>query len=98
MYFRVHQDLHLPSFFVLLSLYVLICTLNFSQLKPRSAGAGAVGSPRSSGKNNPFGAAKPREEVLASKGIDVSTIDSRIDKKAHVAHFTKVSQKKHAFR
>ena len=61
------------------------------QLKKRSVGpATNVESSRTSAKNNPFGAAKPREEVLASKGIDVSTIDSRIDKKAVVARFTKV--------
>ncbi len=48
-------------------------------------------SPKSpkSPKPNPFGSAKPREEVLAKKGIDFHDIDERIQKKASVAHFTK---------
>lgn len=40
-------------------------------------------------KPNPFGSAKPREEVLAKKGIDFHVIDDRIQKKASVAHFSR---------
>jgi len=63
------------------------------QLKPRSA-EGAAEAARSDAtggkaKSNPFGAAKPREEVLQKKGVDVKLVDSRIDKKAEVLHFTK---------
>mmetsp|Transcript_14590 Transcript_14590/g.20621 ORF Transcript_14590/g.20621 Transcript_14590/m.20621 type:complete len:213 (-) Transcript_14590:48-686(-) len=61
------------------------------QLKPRSATKkhDASSASASSGKSNPFGAAKPREEVLASKGIDAKSIDEKIQKKATVLHFTK---------
>eukprot|EP01083_Nonionella_stella_P022903 63310_1 len=41
---------------------------------------------------NPFGSAKPREEVLARKGIDFHIIDDRIQKKATVAHFTGIQE------
>lgn len=41
-------------------------------------------------KKNPFGSAKPREEVLAKKGIDFHIIDERITKKSTVAHYTRV--------
>lgn len=55
------------------------------QLKPRSATAsGDHGGGGSSGKSNPFGAAKPREQVLASKGIDASLVDKRVERKASV--------------
>jgi hypothetical protein len=59
-------------------------------LKPRSAGAAASTGEHKSGKSNPFGAAKPRELVLASKGIDPSTIDAKVAKKSVVKHYTKV--------
>ncbi|KAL3816073.1 hypothetical protein ACHAXA_009711 [Cyclostephanos tholiformis] len=63
------------------------------QLKPRSANPGSSdpsSSSSSSGgsKSNPFGAAKPREEVLASKGIDASLVDMRVERKASVARLT----------
>ena len=63
------------------------------QLKPRSAQgvADAQKSAAASAKSNPFGAAKPREQVLAAKGVDAKLVDSRIDKKAEVLHLTKVS-------
>eukprot|EP00551_Chaetoceros_affinis_P002332 CAMPEP_0203633238 /NCGR_PEP_ID=MMETSP0088-20131115/371_1 /ASSEMBLY_ACC=CAM_ASM_001087 /TAXON_ID=426623 /ORGANISM="Chaetoceros affinis, Strain CCMP159" /LENGTH=191 /DNA_ID=CAMNT_0050486491 /DNA_START=115 /DNA_END=690 /DNA_ORIENTATION=- len=41
---------------------------------------------------NPFGSAKPREEVLAKKGIDFHVIDERIQKKADVSHFTRTQE------
>lgn len=58
-------------------------------LKPRSAqGVAAATSGGASRKSNPFGAAKPREDVLASKGIDAHIVDNRIEKKAAVRRFT----------
>lgn len=39
-------------------------------------------------KSNPFGAAKPREEVLASKGIDATLVDKRVERKASVPRLT----------
>jgi hypothetical protein len=60
-------------------------------LKPRSVGAADASTvEHKSGKSNPFGAAKPRELVLASKGIDPSTIDAKVAKKSVVKHYTKV--------
>lgn len=60
-------------------------------LKPRSATA-ATDAARSGGggssKSNPFGAAKPREQVLASKGIDASLVDKRVERKASVPRLT----------
>ena len=40
-------------------------------------------------KENPFGSAKPREEVLARKGIDFHVIDDRIQNKSCVVHFSR---------
>ncbi|KAL7470513.1 hypothetical protein ACHAXS_010767 [Conticribra weissflogii] len=58
-------------------------------LQPRSSTAAAsAAAPASPSKPNPFGAAKPREEVLASKGIDPTLVDTRIEKKAHVPRLT----------
>ena len=61
------------------------------QLKPRSSSgvaenASAGASARSS---NPFGAAKPREEILAKRGVDVRLVDERVEKKATVAHLSR---------
>mmetsp|Transcript_33656 Transcript_33656/g.38977 ORF Transcript_33656/g.38977 Transcript_33656/m.38977 type:complete len:255 (+) Transcript_33656:111-875(+) len=59
------------------------------QLKPRSANAGNSGNnTASSSKSNPFGSAKPREEVLASKGIDSHLVDARIEQKAQPKRLT----------
>ena len=41
--------------------------------------------------SNPFGAAKPREEVLAKKGIDAKLVDLRIEKKSTPVRLTSVS-------
>lgn len=63
------------------------------ELKPRTVSSKV--SPQSSAqesnnrKSNPFGAAKPREEVLASKGIDSKLVDLKFQKKASIVHFTK---------
>ncbi len=61
------------------------------QLKPRSkaapqdsSGAAAAGG----GSSSIFGAAKPREAVLASKGIDPTLVDKRVERKASVARLT----------
>jgi pyruvate/2-oxoglutarate dehydrogenase complex dihydrolipoamide acyltransferase (E2) component len=68
--------------------FALLC----SQLKPRSQAAASAATHASAGKSNPFGAAKPREEVLASKGIDPKLVEERIEKKAHAVHYTRVRQ------
>jgi hypothetical protein len=49
---------------------------------PGSEGGG------SSSKSNPFGAAKPRELVLQSKGIDPTAVEKRVERKASVARLT----------
>ena len=51
------------------------------QLKPRSAeGVKAAAAARPQ-KSNPFGAARPREEILKSKGVDASALEKRIEAK-----------------
>lgn len=59
------------------------------QLKPRSKAApqdsGAAGG---GGSSSIFGSAKPREAVLASKGIDPTLVDKRVERKASVARLT----------
>lgn len=65
------------------------------QLKPRST-AGSTGGasqqqPRQSSlssKGNPFGAAKPREEILQQRGLDVSVQDSKFERKAAVRTYS----------
>lgn len=70
------------------------CFVFKQQLKPRSAEGAAEAAKSdatsSKAKSNPFGAAKPREEVLQKKGVDVKLVDSRIEKKAEILHLTKV--------
>ncbi|KAF7839889.1 eukaryotic translation initiation factor 4B2-like [Senna tora] len=44
-------------------------------------GEAAVNEPIKSNKPNPFGAARPREEVLAEKGVDWKKADSEIEAK-----------------
>jgi hypothetical protein len=34
------------------------------------------------GKSNPFGAAKPREQVLQQRGVDIQTLDDKFEKKS----------------
>jgi len=52
------------------------------QLKPRSKNAGQVGGyAKSTSRSSIFGAAKPREEVLKSKGIDHRKIDKKLDER-----------------
>lgn len=60
------------------------------QLKPRSTKKPSESSGTSAASSSsPFGAAKPREEVLAQKGIDPKLVDERIQKKATPLRFTK---------
>lgn len=47
-------------------------------------------SPSNKTRVNPFGNARPREEILARKGIDVKALDLRIENKAHFVHYTRV--------
>jgi len=59
-------------------------------LKPRgSSSTSTLTSTSSTAKSSIFGAAKPREEVLASKGIDAKLVDERITKKATAVHYTR---------
>lgn len=63
-------------------------------LKPRSAVRADQARRRSTSSQgdpfgNPFGAARPREEVLKARGFDVKAFDSKIEKKAAGATFTR---------
>jgi hypothetical protein len=59
------------------------------QLKPRSSKAAPQDSGSSGGGSSSiFGAAKPREAVLASKGIDPTLVDKRVERKASVTRLT----------
>ena len=46
-----------------------------------AAKAAAERSASASGKPNPFGAARPREETLKAKGVDVKLMDKKIEAK-----------------
>ena len=48
----------------------------------------ASSSTSTSSKSSIFGAAKPREEVLQSKGIDPSAVEKRVEKKANIVRYT----------
>ncbi|KAE9601254.1 hypothetical protein Lal_00023956 [Lupinus albus] len=51
-------------------------------LDPRKSGNGSVNeAPVKTNKSNPFGAARPREEVLAEKGLDWKKLDSELEAK-----------------
>ncbi|XP_019461987.1 PREDICTED: eukaryotic translation initiation factor 4B2-like isoform X2 [Lupinus angustifolius] len=51
-------------------------------LDPRKSGVGSVNeAPVKTNKSNPFGAARPREEVLAEKGLDWKKLDSELEAK-----------------
>lgn len=58
------------------------------QLKPRSKAAPQDSGAAGGGSSSIFGAAKPREAVLASKGIDPTLVDKRVERKASVARLT----------
>jgi hypothetical protein len=58
-------------------------------LKPRSNGSAASSrdtptstSQSGGGKANPFGAAKPREQVLQQRGVDIKSLDDKFEKKS----------------
>ena len=66
---------------------------SLSQLKPRSVRPiddtnASRPATTSSGKANPFGAAKPREQVLQQRGVDVGQLDSKFERKARVHHYS----------
>ena len=85
--FQIHSIS--PTF---LSHWIYFLALS-TQLKPRSVRVGEDGAPRrqrqKSSSKDPFGAALPREQVLKQRGIDAAVMDSRIERKAEVHHFTK---------
>lgn len=58
------------------------------QLKPRSKAAPQDSGAPGGGSSSIFGSAKPREAVLASKGIDPTLVDKRVERKASVARLT----------
>lgn len=58
------------------------------QLKPRSKAAPQDSGAAGGGSSSIFGAAKPREAVLASKGIDPTLVDKRVERKASVTRLT----------
>ena len=55
-------------------------------LKKRDPAAAARLAQTRSRGSNPFGDAKPREEVLTSKGVDVKAMDRKTELKAQAAH------------
>ena len=62
-------------------------------MKPRSNRRIEVEPPLSPGadsskKSNPFGAAKPREQVLRQRGIDVKSLDAKFEAKAKITKFS----------
>jgi Plant specific eukaryotic initiation factor 4B len=81
-------------FLWLITLLVAFISTVPCQLKPRSARADRARRRSTSAKGDPFaspfGDARPREEVLMSRGIDIKAVDSRIEEKAAVPKFTKV--------
>ena len=58
------------------------------QLKPRSKAAPQDSGAAGGGSSSIFGSAKPREAVLASKGIDPTLVDKRVERKASVTRLT----------
>ena len=59
------------------------------QLQPRSEAGAAAAQASQSAKANPFGAAKPREEILASKGMNAADMDKQIERKAAPVRLTR---------
>ena len=59
------------------------------QLQPRSEAGAAAAQGSQSAKSNPFGAAKPREEILASKGMNAADMDKQIERKAAPVRLTR---------
>lgn len=48
----------------------------------------------SSPKSNPFGAAKPREQVLRQRGVDVKSLDAKFEEKAKGCKFSDQQEEK----
>lgn len=63
------------------------------QLKPRSRPNRQKQSSRTSGSDL-FGGGKPREEVLAQRGVDASALDKRIEHQVKAHHYTPEQEKK----
>ena len=59
------------------------------QLAPRSEAGTQAAAARGGAKSNPFGAAKPREEVLAAAGVNAAEFDKKIEKKAAPVRLTR---------
>ena len=59
------------------------------QLAPRSEAGAQAAAARGGPKSNPFGAAKPREEVLAAAGVNAAELDKKIEKKAAPVRLTR---------
>lgn len=57
------------------------------KLAPR--GSTPASAPASSSKPNPFGTAKPREEVLIQKGVDPKEVEQKIEAKVVRPRFSK---------
>ena len=55
--------------------------LNLKKRDPAAAAAAASSMAPSSGKPNPFGAARPREETLKAKGVDAGAQDTERERK-----------------
>lgn len=68
------------------------CFVFSYQLKPRSdrnlqqVDIDPPLSPKS--KSNPFGSAKPREQVLRQRGVDVKSLDAKFEEKARVSRYS----------
>ena len=62
------------------------------KLAPRSAAAAAARTGSGSSKSNPFGAAKPREEVLSRKGVDVNEVEKKIEAKVAVSKSVRLTK------
>lgn len=52
---------------------------------PVAAAAAKSSLAPSSGKSNPFGAARPREETLLAKGVDVKEMDAKLESRTTAA-------------
>ena len=68
------------------SQWCLLITLTQCSLLKTYSQAAATSSTAAS--SSIFGAAKPREEVLQSKGIDPKAVEKRVEKKASIVRFT----------
>lgn len=61
-------------------------------LQPRGTTNTTESSSTTTAKSNPFGAAKPREEILKAKGVDIKVADEKIEAKVAKPRYTKAQQ------